>query len=61
MFNENLWHGTLFTLEQNDVIVLLSLLLTLDISHLLLKFVLLTLNINLFSGVDRFIFQSFLD
>ena len=54
-------YGTLFTPEQNEVIALLSLLLTLNVSHLLLVFRLLTLNMYLFSGFDLLIFRSFID
>ena len=61
MFAEDLYCSTLSTLEENDVIVILSLLLTLNILHLLLVFLLLALNIHLFSGCDLFIFQSILD
>ena len=61
MFAWNLCHGTLSTPEQNEIIPLLSLVLVLNIWHLLLVFLLLTLNIYLFSVFDLLIFQSFLD
>ena len=48
----NLCYSTLSTPEQSKVITLLSLLLTLNISHLLLLYLLLTLNMYLFSGLD---------
>ena len=44
----------------NEVIALLWLLLKLKISHIFLVFLLLTLNMYLFSGFDL-IFQSFLN
>ena len=46
--------------NDNTLIALLSLLLTLIILHLLLVFLLLTWNMYLFSGFDL-IFQSVLD
>ena len=61
MFAWNLCHGTLSTSEQNEIIALLSLLLTLNIWHLVLVFLLLILNMYLFSGFDLLIFQSFLE
>ena len=61
MFAADLRHSTLSAPEQNDIIDLVSLLLTLNISYLILVFLLLTLNMHLFFGFDLFIFQSFLD
>ena len=61
MFAWNLRHATLSTSEQNEIIALLSLLLTLNIWHLVLVFLLLILNMYLFSGFDLLIFQSFLE
>ena len=46
----------LCTPEENGVVALLSLLLTLNIQHLLPVFLLLNLNMYLFSGFDLFIF-----
>ena len=57
MFAWNLCHGTLSTPEQSEIIPLLSLVLTLNIWHLVLVFLLLTLNMYLFSGFDLLIFQ----
>ena len=59
MFPGNLCCGTLSVPGQNDVIALLSLLLTLNIANLPV-FLLLTLNIYLFSGFNLFSFQLFL-
>ena len=61
MFAWNLRHATLSTSEQNEIIALLSLLLTLNIWHLVLVFLLLILNMDLFSRFDLLIFQSFLE
>ena len=61
MFAWNLRHATLSTSEQNEIIALLPLLLTLNIWHLVLVFLLLILNMDLFSRFDLLIFQSFLE
>ena len=55
MFTWNLCHGTLSTPEQNEIIAVLSLLLTLDKWHVVLLFLLLILNMYLFSGFDLLI------
>ena len=61
MFARNLSHGTQSTPEHNDVITLLLLLSTLNVPHVLLVSLVLTLNMYLFSEFDIFIFQTFLD
>ena len=52
------WHYS--TPEQNEIITLLSLLLILNIWHLVLVFLLLTFNMYLFLGFDLLIFQPLL-
>ena len=52
MFAGSQCYDTLSTPEQKEVIALLSLLLTLNISSHLLLFLLLTLNTDLFFGFD---------
>ena len=61
MFTWNLCHGILSTTEQNEIIALLLLLLILYTWDIVLVFLLLTLNMYLFSVFDLLIFQSFLE
>ena len=57
----NLCHGPQSTPKQNEIIALLSLLLILNKWHLVLVFLLLNVNMYLFSGFDLLIFHLFLD
>ena len=59
MFTWNQCHGSLSTPDKNEIIALLSLMLTLNIWRLV--FLLLILDMYLFSGFDVLIIQSFLD
>ena len=52
MFVLNMCHDTQSTPKQNEIIALLSLLLILNKWHLALVFLLLNLNMYLFSGFD---------